>query len=107
MTDRELIHQLNTAIALMTTVATELENRKTSLLATAEKSTKKLAKAPTKLNDPLEFYVSQLQKKEGSELRAGDMFSAYKEWCHSQGSYTRGYRPFLDTIAQIQRFPLL
>ena len=39
--------------------------------------------------------------KQNTEITAGDLFCAYKDWCNNNGSLTRGRRPFLDAIAQL------
>ena len=98
MTDHELIQQLKTAMSLLADVSRELQQRQVKV---AISSDDRLAKAPSAKNDPLEFYVNCCTMKQNTEITATDLFYAYKDWCFSNGSLTRGRRPFLDAIAQL------
>ena len=98
MTDQELIQQLQTAISLLTEVDRGLSQRQIKAPVSSEV---KLSKAPSAKNDPLEFYVNYCTMKQNNEITASELFCAYKDWCLSNGSLTRGRRPFLDAIAQL------
>ena len=98
MTDQELVRQLQTAISLLLEITQQLDQR---LVRVPVRPDNKLAKAPSVKNDPLEFYVNCCTMKKNSEINAGELFYAYKNWCASNGSLTRGRRPFLDAIAQL------
>jgi phage/plasmid-associated DNA primase len=98
MTDEELILQVKTAISLLSEVNRELHQRQTKTVAL---SNGKLAKAPSKKNDPLEFYASCCVVKENSQIAAGELFYSYKDWCLKNGSLSRGRRFFFDAIAQL------
>ena len=99
MTDQELIQQLQTAMSLLVDVNRELQQRQIKKVVVS--SDGKLAKAPSVKNDPLEFYVNCCTMKQNAEITAGELFYAYKDWCLSNGSLSRGRRPFLDAIAQL------
>ena len=98
MTNHELIQQLKAAMSLLADVSRELQQRQVKV---AISSGDRLAKAPSAKNDPLEFYVNCCTMKQNTEITATDLFYAYKDWCFSNGSLTRGRRPFLDAIAQL------
>jgi phage/plasmid-associated DNA primase len=98
MTDQELIRQLQAAIALLTEIAQQLDQRQIRVPVRTNGS---LAKAPSEKNDPLEFYINCCAVKENAEITAGELFSIYKNWCFNNGSLTRGRRPFFDAIAQL------
>jgi phage/plasmid-associated DNA primase len=98
MTDEELIRQLQTAMSLLVDINRELQQRQIKVIVSSDG---KLAKAPSAKNDPLEFYANCCVVKQNAEITAGDLFYAYKNWCLSNGSLSRGRRPFLDAIAQL------
>jgi phage/plasmid-associated DNA primase len=98
MTDQKLIRQLQTAISLLVDVNRELQQRQVKVVVS---SNGRLAKAPSEKNDPLEFYVNCCAMKQNAEITAAELFYAYKNWCLSNGSLSRGRRPFLDAIAQL------
>jgi phage/plasmid-associated DNA primase len=98
MTDQELIQQLQTAISLLVDINRELHRRQIKVVVSRDG---KLAKAPSVKNDPLEFYVNCCVMKQNAEITAAELFYAYKNWCLSNGSLSRGRRPFLDAIAQL------
>src|SRR4028119_228373 len=98
MTDEELILQVQTAMSLLADVNRELRQRQTKIIASTNG---KLAKAPSKKNDPLEFYASCCVARENSQIAAGELFYTYKNWCLNNGSLSRGRRPFFDAIAQL------
>jgi hypothetical protein len=98
MTDQELIQQLQTAMSLLADVSRELQQRQNKVVVS---SSVKLAKAPSVKNDPLEFYVNCCVVKQNAEIHAAELFYVYKDWCLSNGSLSRGRRPFFDAIAQL------
>jgi phage/plasmid-associated DNA primase len=98
MTDQELIQQLQTAMSLLVDINRELQQRQIKVVIP---DNGKLAKAPSKKNAPLEFYVNCCVMKQNTEITAAELFYAYKDWCLSNGSLTRGRRPFFDAIAQL------
>lgn len=98
MTDQELIRQLQTAISLLGEIAKSLDERQIRVPVRTDGT---LAKAPSKKNDPLEFYINCCTVKENAEITAAELFYVYKDWCFNNGSLTRGRRPFLDAIAQL------
>jgi phage/plasmid-associated DNA primase len=98
MTDQELIQQLQTAMSLLVNINRELQQRQIKVSVSSDG---KLAKAPSAKNDPLEFYANCCVMKQNTEITATELFYAYKDWCLSNGSLSRGRRPFLDAIAQL------
>jgi hypothetical protein len=98
MTDQELIQQLQTAMSLLVDVNLELKQRQIKVVVSSDG---KLAKAPSVKNDPLEFYINCCVVKQNSQISAAELFYTYKNWCLSNGSLSRGRRPFLDAIAQL------
>jgi hypothetical protein len=98
MTDQELIRQLQTAISLLGEIVKSLDERQ---IRVPVRTDKPLAKAPSKKNDPLEFYVNYCVMKENVEMTAAELFYVYKDWCFNNGSLTRGRKPFFDAIAQL------
>jgi phage/plasmid-associated DNA primase len=99
MTDQELIQQLQVAMSLLTEINRELKQRQIKVLPSPTDT--RLAKAPSLKNDPLEFYVNCCVMKQNAEITAADLFYVYKDWCLSNGSLSRGRRPFFDAIAQL------
>ena len=98
MTDQELIQQLQTAMSLLADINRELQQRQIKVAVSIDG---KLAKSPSVKNDPLEFYANFCIVKQHSEIAAAELFYVYKDWCLSNGSLSRGRRPFLDAIAQL------
>ena len=98
VTNQELIRRLQVAMSLLLEIAQQLDRRQAKVPVSTEQP---FAKASSAKNDPFEFYANCCVIKQNAEITASELFCAYIDWCHINGSLSRGRRPFLDAIAQL------